>query len=584
LKYFILFFIFFHFTYLEAKDQNLSTHSVAISGNTQFDTATLQDVLSIDTGSVLTFWRDAVPTIDDKLLPTLEATLKSFYDSEGYYDASFKIDESNTTISIEIAAKKPVIVTDITVSVDANITSLIELKKDERFRAKAFISSKQNMIKQLLNEGYCSYDLMTKAYVDLDKKQAALAYTLHKGEFCTFGEPNILGLKTIDEKVIRSRIRAKKGERFDPKKVKETYTGIYSLNAFDSVQIAVDRKFYNVVPIDIKLSEVENAYHFEGGIGYDTYVGPRIHASLIKKNFYGNAQQTGIKLSWSKKEQLAVGEYYKPALFLLGGYGIDFGTEFGYSNLEYRGFQEEKGFAKVYVEHNEGQLKLRLGTALENIDIIAANNLKTYQTLTQAVSEGNFLLLYPYLDVAYDTRDDKLNPKYGYYLSASLEYGLDYKPNASSYIKSLIEARAIYSFDALTLATVAKVGMIDEKSNALPESKLFFSGGSYSNRAYGFNTIGVIDSPKVDTIFGASTWLNLSFEADYSIVGNLYGAVFNDNTMLNYTSYDFTGEVISAVGLGIRYLTPIGPFKVDVGWNVNKTSEYGISFQIGQSF
>jgi translocation and assembly module TamA len=490
----------------------------------------------------------------------------------------------NNSVSITIDAKKPVIVTDINISVDTNITSLIQLKKNDRFRAKAFIETKQNIIKTLLNQGYCSYDLETKAYVDLDKKTAELVYALDKGEYCIFGDSEIVGLKSIDKKVILSRVQAKKGERFDPKKVKETYAGIYSLNAFDSVQIAVDRKFYNVVPIDIKLSEVENAYHFEGGVGYDTYVGPRVHASLIKKNFYGNAQQTGVKLSWSKKEQLAIGEYYKPALFLLRGYGIDFGTEFGYSNLEYRGFQEDKTFVKVYLEHNEGRLKLRTGLALENIDITAEDNLKSYETLTQAVSEGNFLLLYPYIDVVYDARDDKLNPKYGYYLSASLEYGLDYKPHASSYIKSLIEARGIYSFDALTLATVAKVGTIDEQTNVLPESKLFFAGGSYSNRAYGFNTIGVIESPRTDSIFGASTWLYLSLEADYPIVDNLYGAVFNDNTMLNDTSYDFRGEVISSAGLGIRYLTPIGPFKVDVGWNVNKPSEYGISFQIGQSF
>jgi len=567
-----------------AKDANTTKHSIKIDGHTVFETQRLQDVLSIDTGSVLTFWKDTLPTIDDKLLPTLEATLKSFYDSEGYYDATFKIDETDTTVTIDIDAKTPVRVQEINVSVDANVTALIQLKKEDRFRAKAFIETKQNMIKQLLNEGYCSYDLETKAYVDLDKKRADLVYTLHKGEFCTFGEPNIVGLKSIDEKVIRSRVQAKKGERFDPKKVRETYTGIYSLNAFDSVQIAVDRKFYNVVPIDIKLSEVENAYHFEGGVGYDTYIGPRIHASLIKKNFYGNAQQTGVRLSWSKKEQLAIGEYYKPALFLLAGYGIDFGTEFGYSNLEYRGFQEDKGFAKAYVEHNEGRMKLRVGAALENIDITASNNLKSYQTLTQAVSEGNFLLLYPYMDVVYDTRDDKLNPKYGYYLSVALEYGLDYKPNATSYIKSLFEARGIHTFDALTLAAVAKVGVVDEKTHTLPESKRFFAGGSYTNRAYGFNSIGVIASPRTDTIFGASTWLNLSLEADYPIVGNVYGAVFTDNTMLNDTSYDFRGEVISSAGLGIRYLTPIGPFKVDVGWNVNKPSEYGISFQIGQSF
>jgi translocation and assembly module TamA len=571
-------------TTLYAEDTNTTSHLIVIKGNTAFEISTIEDVLSVDRGSVLTFWRETPPTIDDKLLPTLEATLKSFYDSEGYYDASFNIEQNSSIVTVEIDAKKPVIVSDINRSLDKNLSSLIVLKKGERFRAKAFIQTKQNMIQALLNDGYCSYDLNTKAYVDLSKHTAELVYVLHKGDICTFGEPNIVGLKTIDKEIILSRVRAKKGERFDPKKVKATYNGIYTLNAFDSVQISVDRKFYNVVPIDIKLSEVENAYHFEGGLGYDTYIGPRVHVSLEKKNFYGNAQKTGIKLSWSSKEQLAIGNFYKPALFLWRGYGIDFGTEFGYSNLEYTGFQEAKSFAKLYLEHNEGRLKLRTGLALENIDITAEDNLKSYETLIQAVSEGNFLLLYPYVDVVYDARDDKLNPRYGYYLSASLEYGIDYKPNATSYIKSLIEARGIYTFDKLTLATVGKVGVVDEKTNSLPESKLFFAGGSYSNRAYGFNTMGVITSKRNDTIFGASTWVNLSIEADYPIVGNLYGALFNDNTMLNDTSYDYTGEVISSAGLGIRYMTPIGPFKVDVGWNVNKPSEYGISFQIGQSF
>ena len=581
---YVIFILFFTFITLNAEEVKASKHLITIKGNTAFETPILYDILSVDTGSVLTFWRDTPPTLDDKLLPTLEATLKSFYESEGYYDADFEIEKNATRLTITIDAKKPVMVKEINITVDANVSGLIQLKKGERFRAKAFIASKQNMIQTLLDDGYCSYDLNTKAYVDLDKHRADLVYDLTKGEVCTFGDPVITGLKSIDKEVIFSRVRAKKGERFDPKKVKETYTGIYSLNAFDSVQIAVDRKFYNVVPIDIKLSEVENAYHFEGGVGYDTYIGPRVHVSLVKKNFYGNAKKTGIKLSWSAKEQVAIGEYFQPALFLLGGYGIDFGTEFGYSNLEYRGFQEAKGFGKAYLEHNEGRLKLRVGAALENIDITAQENLRKNETLKQAVSVGNFLLFYPYMDVVYDARDNKLNPKYGYYLSASVEYGLDYKPGATSYIKSLLEARGVYTFDNLTLASVGKLGLIDVKTRSLPESKLFFAGGSYSNRAYGFNTIGVIHTPRENSIYGAKTWLNLSVEADYPIVGNLYGAVFSDNTMLNATTNDFTGKVISSAGLGVRYLTPIGPFKVDVGLNVNKPSQYGISFQIGQSF
>ena len=578
----LLFFILLICIEIEAEEKiPMATHQVEIQGDTYFALEVLEDALSLENTHRLKLGK---LTINDKLLPTLDATLKNFYDSEGFYDANFTVSETNTTVKIDIKAGKFIVIKDMNISVDSNVTSWITFKKSDRFRAKEFVKIKQNIIEALLNKGYCSYDLDTKAYIDLDQHTATLRYVLKKGGICTFGDVYVEGLESIDKEIILSRVRAKKGERFDPKKVEQTYTDIYSLNSFDSVLVSVDRKFYNVVPIDIELHEVENAYHFEGGIGYDTYIGPRIHASLIKKNFYGNAQQSGIRLSWSKKEQLAIGKYYKPALFIWWGYGIDFGTEFGYSNLEFRGFQEEKGFGKFYLEHNEGRFKLRTGLALENIDITAQENLKKNETLLQAVKTGNFLLLYPYTQIVYDARDDKLNPKYGYYLSASIEYGLDYKSDATSYIKSFFEARIVHTFHSLTLASVGKIGIVDEKTNALPESKRFFSGGSFSNRAYGYNSIGVITSKTSDTIFGAYTWENLSFEANYPLLGKIYGAVFNDNTVLNDTSYDFTGTVISAAGVGVRYLTPIGPFKVDVGVNVNKPSQYGISFQIGQSF
>jgi translocation and assembly module TamA len=77
---------------------------------------------------------------------------------------------------------------------------------------------------------------------------------------------------------------------------------------------------------------------------------------------------------------------------------------------------------------------------------------------------------------------------------------------------------------------------------------------------------------------------NLSLEIDYPVWGDLSVAAFTDNTMLNEDNYDFSGEIITSAGAGVRYMTPVGPFKFDVGMNVQDPSQYGISFQIGQSF
>ena len=563
----------------------LPTHEIYFTGQTHFEEGDLQDALGVESASFFEFWKDDTPRIKDKLLPTLEPSLESFYNSEGFYDANFTIKETNTTITVNITENEPVKVRDINVSSDYNISSLISFEKDEIFQAKKFISIKGEIIEQLLKDGYCSYEFDSKAYVDLDKHIVDLRYTLKKGGVCTFGQVTVIGTETIDDDVIKSRVRAEEGERFSTESVKETSKALYGLQAFDSVLIGVDRKIYNVVPVDITVSEMEKPYQFKAGAGFDTYVGVRVHSSLTKHNFMGDAQKLKLRLAWSQLEQLAILSFYRPVLFSFSDYYIGIGAKLGYTNLEYEGFKEEKEFFRTYLEHVSDRTQLRAGIAVENIVIKALDNLKPGEELEQAVNEGTFNLLYPYVNFIYDGRDSKLNPKYGFYVSAYGEFGLSSDEENNAYYKTLFEGRFIHTFGDLTLSTVGKVGVVDEdKENSLPESKYFFAGGSFSNRAYGFRQLGVIISPSEFTINGAATWTNLSLEANYPIWGDIYGAVFTDNTMLTADAYDFSGEVISSAGLGVRYMTPIGPFKLDFGMNVADTSQYGISFQIGQSF
>ena len=563
----------------------LPTHIIEIHGEEYFDESAMYDALGVEYKSMFQFWKDDTATIKDKLLPTLNASLRAFYDSEGFYDASYTIKETNSTVRIDIKENKPVKVRDINISSDYNISALITFEKDEVFQAKKFISIKSEIAEALLKDGYCSYELDTKAYVDLEKHIVDVHYILSKGGVCTFGKVTVTGTKTIDDDVIKSRVRAEEGARFSTQLVKDTSDALYGLKSFDSVLIGVDRKFYNVVPVDITVKEMERPYHFEAGAGFDTYVGARVHSSITKHNFLGDAQELKLQLAWSQLEQLAILSFYRPVLFSISDYYVGIGAKLGYTNLEYDGFQEEKAFFRTYLEHETKRTKLRVGLALENIIITALDNLDPGEELGQAVNEGEFILTYPYVDFTYDARDSKLNPKYGYYFRLYSEVGLADDEGSSLYHKTLLEGRLIYTFGDLTLATVGIIGAIDEQlRNSLPESKYFFAGGAFSNRAYGFRELGVIISPTEDTIHGAATWANLSFEADYPVWGDLYGAVFTDNTMLTADVYDFSGEIITSAGIGVRYMTPIGPFKLDVGMNVQDTSQYGISFQIGQSF
>jgi len=572
-------------TLVMGDELELPSHEIHFTGQQHFEESDLQDALGVDAASIWQFWKDDTPRLKDKLRPTLELSLQSFYRSEGFYDANFTIKDDNASILVSITENEPVRVRDVNISSNFDLTDIVILEKDSVFRVETFTSIKSNIIAELLKEGYCSYDLDAKAYVDLEKHVVDFRYKLTKGGVCTFGKLTTSGLETIDEDVVISRVRALEGERFSTELVQETSNNLYKLTAFDSVLINVDRKFYNVVPVDITFKEMEKPYHTEVGLGFDTYVGARVHGNIVKNNFLGQAQKLKLQLAWSQKEQLARLDFFKPALLNLFTFNIDLGGNIGYSNLEYDGFQEEMEFVRGYLEYNDRRLRLRAGLALENIKIDALDNLDDGDELEQAVNEGVFLLNYAYVDFVYDARDSKLNPKFGYYLAAYGEAGNSNEDDSSLYHKTWFEARLIYTFYNLTLATVGKVGVVEAASaDGLPESKYFFAGGSYSNRAYGYRELGVILSPTEDTINGASSMANLSLEANYPVWGDVYGAIFTDNTMLTDESYYFEGDIITSAGVGVRYMTPIGPFKLDVGFNVHDPSQYGVSFQIGQSF
>ena len=568
------------FSFFSTEDKVvIPTHEIHFTGQKNMDEKDLQKAMGVDTKSIFQFWKEDKPTIKDKLLPTFEESLRNFYDSEGFYDAKFSINTSKSDVAVSIDENKPVKIRDINISSDYDISDLITFEKGKIFRSKEFVSIKRNIDQKLMKDGYCSYDLDSKAYVDLDAHEVNVQFKLKKGGVCTFGKITVKGLETIDDSVVISRVRAREGERASADRIKETYDALYNLDAFDSLTVKDDLKFYNVVPIDIVVSEVERPWYFKGDVDYDTTVGLRLSAEVLRTNFMGNAKNISLGLTFSEIENNVGLSYFVPALFKVSEYYIDLKSSIGYSEFKYEGFTEAKGYVEALLSYNDEKWNINAGLAIENIDILPRNPLAIPD-----VGAGNFVPIYPFLRFSYDNRDSKIHPKYGYYVGGMVEYGLPYDEEASSYLKYGLEGRAIYTFSNLTLGAVAKVGIVDQIKNEIPESKLFFAGGEDTNRAYGYKRVGVITSPTSYTIEGGSTMANLTVEANYPIMDKLYGAVFTDNTMLNKDVYDFNGDILSSAGVGVRYITPFGPIKVDVGMNVQDVSEFAIHFMIGQSF
>jgi outer membrane protein assembly complex protein YaeT len=580
-----IFSLFLLISFSFANEESTSrTKILHIEGNTQIAKKDIEDALEAKKKSFLFFLSEKESQINVKLIPTIKESLRGFFNSMGYYNADFEIKELENIVQVKIQENEAFKIHSINITSDYDIDTILRFKEQEIFKAEDFIETKNDIINALLDSGYCSYEYDNKAYVNLERHSVDLVYFVQKGNVCSFEDTYIEGLKSIEKNVILSRVTANKGSKFSTKKIRSTYDRIGELDVFDSVVINANRKIFNKVPLDIKVTETAKPYYFRGGVGYDSYLGARVQAQLVKRNFYGNAQKLTFSTSYSELEQFVEVDFFKPAFLHFSRYYFDFGAKVGYSNLENPAFKEKKSYVKLYLAYLYKRAEAFMGIGTENVDISYLNNYNASHAPIYPLEEGNFNLLYPYLKFVYDARDDKLDPKKGYYFSGYMEYGMPYSSNASSYLKTLFEGRAIYSINDITFAIVGKLGSVDDIKNGVPESKLFFAGGSFANRAYGSNELGVIISSSDYTVDGAYSFANASFEVNFPLFNSFRGAIFTDNTMLSREKYNFDGEFITTVGCGVRYATPIGPLKVDVALNINDPSQQGIQFQIGQSF
>ncbi len=553
-------------------------YEIEIEGLKSLDADDIYGILGASTKSWFEFWKDDKHYISASLVDSLPDTLRGYLDSKGYYDATFKIIKQGDRVVVKINEGDPVKVTKVEIDSDYPIDDIVRFKKGDVFETEKFSDIKSAIKSKLLKDGYCSYDLDTKAYVDLDKKSVDLVYRLKKGDLCYFGNTTIVEKPdSIPEKVILSRLRYREGDIFTTEKINETYNAMSQLGVFGRTLIDTNKKFFNVVPPEIHTALKDKLHRYTIATGYDSKIGMRAKATYNHYNFLGGARSIQLSAEYSSDLKKVEANFLQPALFGWGSRYFDLFAKMGHFEEVYDNYNEKNSYIDMKLRHIEGDLTIDTGMALENIKIEKTG-------YDPSVIGGNFLLYYPYGEVVWDKRDSKLDPKNGYYLSLYAEYGLPFDEEASNYLKWLLEGRYIKSFGLFTFATVGKFGTIDDSEGVLPASKYFYAGGSYSNRAYGDKDIGYTISPTEDGSIGGRTWLNFSGEVDYQFMDKISGAIFYDATMIAEGTYDFSAPWIESAGVGMRYATPMGPIKMDFAVNTHDTSVNRISFMIGQSF
>jgi outer membrane protein insertion porin family len=204
-----------------------------------------------------------------------------------------------------------------------------------------------------------------------------------------------------------------------------------------------------------------------------------------------------------------------------------------------------------------------------------------------------------------DTRDNPLDAHKGILQTTEIDFSSSKLGSSVNFAK--LTAQAAYyrpTFHNIVWANSIRIGLAQPFLNSrVPLSEAFFTGGGNTLRGFPLDGAGPqrqvqvcssgssTDCSYIQVPSGGNEQLIFNSEAriPLPIKQGLGMVVFYDggNVFPTVGFHDFTSLYTNNVGLGLRYATPVGPVRIDLGHNLNpvpgvKSTQYFVS--IGQAF
>ncbi len=255
-----------------------------------FTSSEIYEALGLKQPSWYEFWKQKEPTVPTKLLPSLKESLENYYKSEGFYHVQIEAKEKHDTVTFIVHKGSPVLIK----SIDENLSSVyakyVSFHINDYFKATKFVQIKKEIKQSLLEDGYCNAIFESKARIDIEKNVAYLSYHLQRNPICHFGTIKINRPNNIPKKVIESRLNYQQGTPYSSKRIKESYSAISGLEAFDGVQISQKQRS-DIIDLTVDVAKKRKRIRQEIGVGYETNLGPKGICRWEERNFKAGARK-----------------------------------------------------------------------------------------------------------------------------------------------------------------------------------------------------------------------------------------------------------------------------------------------------
>ncbi|MCP5432419.1 MAG: outer membrane protein assembly factor [Alphaproteobacteria bacterium] len=406
--------------------------------------------------------------------------------------------------------------------------------------------------------------------------EARIVYRCETGPRALYGQIEIDGLERTKYALIDAQRTWKRGQPVDLEQLTAFRDALVDLELFSVVTVEPGVPGPDgLTPILVAVTE-RPARTVSLGASYSTNFGAGTQASWVHRNLFGGAERLRVEAKVAEIRQSLGAGFSLPWARIHGRLGL----RAAYEREDSDAYASDSFTAGVDVDSRLARhLRGSLGLELEASDS------------DDPLGAGSAYLLAAPATLSYDTSDDVLDPREGLRAQISLapHFGSS-DGEAVVFLKS--DARASYyrPFDEAkryVAAVWAHAGSLVGADLALvPATRRFYAGGGGSVRAYGYQLIGPIDASGEPT--GARSVVEGGVELRAMVTRTVGAAAFLEaGTASESTFPDLSEDVLSGGGLGLRYLSPVGPIRLDVAVPFDRRridDGFQIYVSLGQAF
>lgn len=433
------------------------------------------------------------------------------------------------------------------------------------------------------DQGYAYANVVPLTRVDDAAKAIDIALEIEQGRQVTVERINVSGNAKTRDKVIRREMKVVEGELYNASAIKRSKARINNLGFFEAVDIStVPGTSPANVDLDVNVKE-RSTGTFSVGAGYSSVDGFIAQGSITQENFLGYGLKLNLAASLggeSTTYQIGVTDPYFLDKDLTAGFEL-YNTDREWTDFSRKAVGGAlKLGVPVYDEYTRAFFVYRYEQKeIYDVDEFASDDIKdeegrsTISSLTSTLSR--------------DTTDYRLDPSSGYTAQVSLELaGLG---GTEKFAKAIIDARHFWPAPFGTvLSAHGQIGYLEAFGGEdAPLDERFYLGGINTLRGFEPREVGPRDD-EGDYIGGyKETYFNFEWLFPISKEAGVKGVTFFDVGNAWGEDEDIFSSWRYSVGAGIRWLSPLGPLRLEWGYNLDPEEwedNSRFDFMIGRFF